>query len=225
LFLIRLSEKIENFFFLTWIFLWILITPFSSYGEDWVKAKWVADGDTIVLENGDVIRYIGIDAPEIDHKANTAEPYGFASREFNKKLVLSGKLRLEFEQRRQDQYGRRLAYVFLENGVFVNKVLIENGYAFYLYQKANLKYQDLLMEKQQEAMSSKRGIWKNLREKAGQYTGNINSKRFHIPGCSYGKKTASKNKVLFKSSRDAFRQGYFPCGQCLTIGDLTYHDP
>jgi micrococcal nuclease len=218
-------DRADSFFFLTWIFLWFLFLPVNSYAKEWVEVKWVADGDTIVLENGDLIRYIGIDAPEIDHKTNMAEPYGFVSREFNKKLVLSEKLRFEFDQRQQDRYGRRLAYAFLENGVFVNGALIENGYAFYLYQKANLKYQDLLLKKQQQAMASKRGIWKNWREKAGQYIGNMNSKRFHIPACPYGQKTVPKNKVLFESAWDAFWQGYSPCGQCLNIGDFTSHDP
>jgi len=223
--MIRCSQKVEKFFVAASIFLCLLITPINSYGEDWVRVKFVPDGDTIVLENGDIVRYIGIDAPEIDHKANTAEPYGFIAREFNKSLVSSKRLRLEFDQRRQDQYGRRLAYVFLENGIFVNGALVENGYAFYLYQKANLKYQGLLLEKQQKAMSAKKGIWKNWREKAGHYIGNLNSKRFHIPACPYGQKTAQKNKVIFKSAFSAFWNGYSPCGQCLAIGDFTCHDP
>jgi len=218
---IRFFENFYKFFFLTFF----ILAPISSSAEEWVRAKWVPDGDTIVLENGDLVRYAGIDAPEINHKTNMAEPYGFLSREFNKKLVLSGKLRLEFDQQQQDHYGRRLAYVFLENGVFVNQRIIENGYAFYLYQKANLKYHDLFIKKQQEAMEAKRGIWKNRREKAGQYIGNVNSKRFHTPDCTYGQKTLPKNKVIFKSSRDAFWKGYSPCGQCLSIGDFTYHDP
>jgi micrococcal nuclease len=224
--IIRFSKYVTKLFFLTWIFfLWFLIFPIHSYAEEWVRAKWVADGDTIILEKGDLIRYMGIDAPEIDHKTNTAEPYGFVSRELNKQLVLSVKLRLEFDQRPQDRYGRRLAYVFLENGVFVNQVLIENGYAYYLYQSANLKYHGLLMEKQQEAMRAKKGIWKNWREKSKHYIGNVNSKRFHIPACPYGKKTAPKNHVIFETSWDAFWHGYSPCRQCLNIGDLTYHDP
>jgi micrococcal nuclease len=224
--LIRISKNIKIIFFLIWICsLGFLVSPIRLSAEEWVKAKWVADGDTIILEDGKLIRYMGIDAPEIDHKTNTAEPYGFISREFNKNLVLSGKLRLEFDQRMQDRYGRQLAYVFLENGVFVNQALIENGYAFYLYQSANLKYHDLFIKKQQEAMAAKKGIWKNWREKSKNYIGNVNSKRFHLPSCPYGKKTAPKNLVVFESSRDAFRRGYSPCRQCLNIGDLTSHDP
>jgi micrococcal nuclease len=223
--LIRFSKNIEKIFLLSWIILWFLVIPINSYAEEWVKAKWVADGDTIVLINGDLIRYIGIDAPEIDHKINIAEPYGFDARNFNQGLVLNGKLRLEFDHQQQDRYGRHLAYVFLENGKFVNQALLENGYAFYQYHKPNLKYHDLLIQKQQEAMAAKRGIWKNWSEKEDHYIGNINSKRFHIPECTYGKKTVPKNRVLFKRSWDAFLQGYSPCRKCLNIGDLTSHDP
>jgi hypothetical protein len=123
--LIRFHKNTEKIFFLSWIILCFLVIPINSYAEEWVKAKWVADGDTIVLVNGDLIRYIGIDAPEIDHKTNIAEPYGDDSRKFNKKLVLNTKLRLEFDHQRQDRYGRQLAYVFLENGKFVNQALLK----------------------------------------------------------------------------------------------------
>jgi micrococcal nuclease len=218
-------KNIENFFFLSWIILWFLVVPINSYAEEWVKAKWVADGDTIVLVNGDLIRYIGIDAPEIDHKTNIAEPYGDDARKFNRRLVLNKKLRLEFDQQQKDRFGRQLAYVFLENGIFVNQALLENGYAFYYFHKTNQKYHDLLIQKQQEAMAAKRGIWKNWNEKEDQYIGNLNSKRFHIPACPSGKKTTPKNRILFEKSWDAFLQGYSPCRQCLNIGDLTNHAP
>jgi micrococcal nuclease len=224
--LIRISKNIKKLFFLTcFFFLGLLWFPLHSCAKEWGRVKWVTDGDTIIIEDGNLIRYLGIDAPEIDHKTNTAEPYGYISRDFNKNLVLSEKLRLEFDQRKQDRYGRQLAYVFLKNGVFVNQLLIENGYAFYLYQSDNLKYHDLLMKKQQEAMAAKRGIWKNWREKSKYYIGNVNSKRFHLPSCPYGKKTVQKNLVVFESSWIAFWRGYSPCRQCLNIGDLTYHDP
>ena len=226
-FVLRLQffEKLNKIVILPWIFFFFSMVPISAFGLDWVKVKHVADGDTIILENGDVVRYIGIDSPEIDHKTNSAEPYGFEARKFNKNMVLSKNLRLEFDQRSHDHHGRLLAYVFLENGLFVNQAMIENGYAIYMYHKANLKHQGLLLKAQQRAMAAKKGIWKNRREKAPRYLGNINSKRFHIPECSSGKKTASRNRFFFESSWDAFWNGYSPCGQCLRIGDLTSHDP
>ena len=40
----------------------------------WIKVRWVDDGDTIVLSKGEIVRYIGINAPEIEHENQKAEP-------------------------------------------------------------------------------------------------------------------------------------------------------
>lgn len=220
----NLAGKLFNrCFFLLWVLAWLFIFPHYVFGEEWVRVKWVADGDTIVLKDGTFVRYIAIDSPEIDHQNNIAEPYGYAAKEYNEKLVLSTKLRLEYDREKTDRFGRKLAYVFTENGVFVNQALLEKGYAFYLHSKPNLKYRDLLIKTQQQAMAHKRGIWKNLREKSEWYIGNRNSKRFHTPDCSWGKKTHPKNEILLTSAWDAFWQGYAPCRRCLSLGDL--NDP
>jgi hypothetical protein len=51
----------------------------SSHADGWVRARWVADGDTIVLQDGRHVRYIGIDTPEIDHKNHRSAPMGAAA--------------------------------------------------------------------------------------------------------------------------------------------------
>ena len=91
------------------------------------------DGDTIVLTNGWRVRYIGINAPEIDHENQKAQPYGYEARSFNRKLVSYRKFGLEFDQERYDRYGRLLAYVFLSDGSFLNERMLENGLAFYTH--------------------------------------------------------------------------------------------
>lgn len=221
--MIQSGKFVFAFIFWACFFSGVVINPLCAHAENRVTAKYVADGDTILLEDGTTIRYIGIDAPEIDHQTNTAEPYGFAARDFNKKLVMSSKLRLEYDQEKTDRFGRKLAYVFTENGIFVNQALIENGYAFYLYKQSNLKYHDMFIKTQRQAIASKKGIWEYPEKKSQLYIGNKNSKRFHLPDCPFGKKTNPKNEVKFFGSRDAFWQGYSPCRQCLKTGDL--HDP
>ena len=54
-----------------------LLTAGYSSARTWYTVKWVNDGDTIVLINGWRVRYIGIDAPEIDHENQKAQPYGY----------------------------------------------------------------------------------------------------------------------------------------------------
>ena len=47
----------------------------------------VIDGDTVELENGDRVRYLGIDTPETVHPDKPVECYGPEATERNKELV------------------------------------------------------------------------------------------------------------------------------------------
>jgi len=52
------------------------------------------------------------------------EPYGMEAAEANRKLVDGETVRLGFDVQQFDKYGRTLAYVYLEDGTFVNAWLI-----------------------------------------------------------------------------------------------------
>src|SRR3989304_2737682 len=56
-----------------------IVTPSivsSTSSAELVKVKKVIDGDTIELENGQRVRYIGIDTPELHHPKKKLECYG-----------------------------------------------------------------------------------------------------------------------------------------------------
>ena len=123
------------------------------------RVNCVVDGDTIVLDTGERVRYIGIDTPEIAHHHKSAEYYGKEANEFNKKLALGKNIRLEFDEERFDKYGRTLAYVYLEDGTFVNAELVKSGYARTMSIKPNTKYTSLFKELQNEAKIKRKGMW------------------------------------------------------------------
>ncbi len=58
-----------------------------------------------------------------------------------------------------DKYGRILAYVYLQDGTFVNAWPVEHGYAQVMTVQPNVKYQDLLLKLQREAREAGRGLW------------------------------------------------------------------
>ncbi len=66
------------------------------------------------------VRYISVDTPEIHHPMKGVEHYGREAAEANRKLVDGKTVRLEFDVQQLDRYGRFLAYVYLEDGTFVN---------------------------------------------------------------------------------------------------------
>lgn len=219
----RFSKISKHFIYLPVFFSTFFLSGFlcgkSLFAHERYYVKWVNDGDTIVLADGRHIRYIGINAPEIDHENKKAEPFGYAAKKYNKGLVLSKLVRLEFDKKKHDRYGRTLAYVFLNNGVFVNKVMIEKGYAYCLFLRSNNKYDQVLLKSQRNAMSAKRGIWGNWKEKKAGYWGNKRSKRFHDTTCAFGNKINRENKIVFIRSWDAFWAGYAPCKKCMVGGE------
>ena len=194
----------------------LLFAPvITVVAQTWFTVKWVNDGDTIVLTNGKRVRYIGINAPEIDHDNRRAQPFGYESRSYNKDVVLKRKIRLEFDRERHDRYGRLLAYLFLPDGTFINEALLQKGYAYFLFKKPNLKYNQRLLKAQLEAMKAGRGLWENWSEEKKRYIGNRNSRRFHKEGCPSAKQIKRRNRTQFSTKWDAFKAGYAPAGGCI----------
>jgi len=195
--------------------MFFLLTAGYSSAQTWYTVKWVNDGDTIVLTNGWRLRYIGIDAPEIDHQHQKAQPYGYQAKAFNKKLLLSQKISLEFDGERHDRYGRLLAYIFLADGSFLNSRILENGLAFYLHRRPNVKYDKRLLKAQLEAMKAQKGLWQKWKEEKGKYIGNQDSRRFHLVACPLAKNIKRKNRIIFSTRWDAFHAGYAPAKKCI----------
>ncbi|MCD6560754.1 MAG: thermonuclease family protein [Deltaproteobacteria bacterium] len=200
-----------------YIFLIIAASLFLSLssGVTYYNVKYVYDGDTILLNKGGRVRYLGIDTPEIDHEGGKNEFMASAARKFNSKLVKGARVSLEFDKEKKDHYGRLLAYTFLENGDMVNALLVRNGFAHVMFNRLNLKYKELLLKCQQRAIEERLGIWSRpFNGEESFYLGDKRSFRFHRPDCPFGKRISKKNLLRFKSLHDAFWAGYSPCKRC-----------
>ncbi len=126
--------------------------------------KKIVDGDTFWVDDGTAkgikIRLIGIDAPE-SRKSFKKEMgvYGKEAKMYLTQLLKGKKVRLVYDVDLLDQYGRTLAYAYLEDGTFVNADLIKNGFAIILTIPPNVKFADHFYELQQEARTTKKGLW------------------------------------------------------------------
>src|SRR5262249_55558865 len=81
----------------------------SDCGPSTAVVDHVVDGDTVVLDSGDRIRYILVDTPEITNGKNDC--YGAEARDYNSMLVTGRTVTLEYDAECRDTYGRLLAYV------------------------------------------------------------------------------------------------------------------
>ena len=125
----------------------------------------VVDGDTFWIDDGSAkglkIRLIGVDAPEPRNNGKKMKGYfGTESSDYLTRLIGGKKVRLEYDVGRFDQYGRTLAYVYLEDGTFVNADLVKNGYATVMTTPPNVKYADTFVELAARARKHKKGLWK-----------------------------------------------------------------
>lgn len=73
--------------------------------------KRVNDGDTLILENGERVRILGLNAPEISSRFGEAEPLGEEARDWLIAQLAQGQVSLEYDQQAHDHYDRQLAYV------------------------------------------------------------------------------------------------------------------
>jgi len=118
----------------------------------------VIDGDTIEIQGGEKVRYIGVDTPETKHPRKPVQCFGRQAAEKNKQLVEGKMVRLEKDVSEADRYGRLLRYVYAGD-VFVNLAMVKQGYAYAATFPPDVKYQELFSQAQREAREGRRGLW------------------------------------------------------------------
>ncbi len=145
-------------------------------GYAWLSVKYIYDGDTIKLENGQKIRLSGINAPEVANRYHNGEPFGEKARQWLSNKLNGKSIRLETDIEKHDKYGRLIAHAFTREGEHINALLLKNGLAFVTLHPPNLKYADTLWQAQKQAEEKGLGLWshpyfapKNYTEISGKF--------------------------------------------------------
>jgi micrococcal nuclease len=125
----------------------------------------VIDGDTLVMENGERVRLIGVDTPETKHPNKPVEHFGKEAAAFTRRLVEGKRVRLEFDpanapraHKDSTQQRRTLAYVFLKDGTLLNAEIIKQGYGV-AYTRFPFARLDEFRRFEREAREQRRGLW------------------------------------------------------------------
>lgn len=132
---------------------------------EFARVSRVLDGDTVVLDDGRVIRYLNIDAPETAKPDKAEDCFATASRELNARLVDTLEVVLRSDKEDRDQYGRYLRFVFVR-GVDYNKIensvnarLVQRGYAQARIIEPNDTYEAEFLSYEKQAQDDIQGIW------------------------------------------------------------------
>ena len=173
-----LKRKFILLFFIGVLFaaIGLVVSDYSAFNKPLLtkddgqtfKVIKVIDGDTIqvlIYDKKETVRLIGIDTPETVDPRREVECFG---KEASRKLksLVNGKsvvLKNDPTQSERDKYGRLLRYVFLKDGVHVNKLMIQEGYAHEYTYDSPYKYQNEFKLAEKKAIEEKRGIWTDLK--------------------------------------------------------------
>jgi len=185
--------------------------------------KRVVDGDTLLLDNNRFVRYIGINAPEVQHGNKNAEPFGAEAKRHNGRLLGNWEIYLVYGQEKSDRYGRGLGYVYTQKKIFVNRMMLEQGWAYCLFKPPKIRYQDVFLKAQRLAMQGQQGMLRGWAVQALNIVANKRSRRFHRKGCPFGMQTGKSNRITFSSLWEAFWEGYAPCKRCFPEGAFAVH--
>lgn len=134
--------------------------PFAREKSGYHRVKHVIDGDTIVIDTGEHVRYIGMDTPERN------EPFYEEAKARNKSLVNKKKIKLVVcKKEPKDKFGRLLAWVYAD-GVFVNRTLVNEGLARKLIIPPCADEKAAEFEQIEKSARERRiGIWGERKEK------------------------------------------------------------
>lgn len=201
-------------------------TPFTA--KQLVKVTRVIDGDTIEIDGGQKIRYIGINTPETVDPQSPVQCFGSEATSKNRELVEGRAILIEKDVSETDKYGRLLRYVYIGD-IFVNEYLVRQGFAYASTFPPDVKYQEQLRQAEQEARQNQRGLWgqcpkddqkqsvtsnQTVPDSDCQIKGNISSsgeKIYHLPGQRYYDKTVideTKGEWWFCTEEEAQNAGW-----------------
>lgn len=123
----------------------------------------IIDGDTITvaaLRQTVTVRLLGIDTPEKPGGPRPAECFGTEASAFLQTLIPVGSsIRLSRDVETRDQYGRLLAWVHRDDGVFVNLAMVESGHASVLFFAPNDGLETQFEQAGFAARRDGRGFW------------------------------------------------------------------
>jgi len=151
----------------------------ESGGNAFVQS--VIDGDSLTLTDGRTVRVVGIQAPKLPKgRPNFAEwPFARDAQAALGELVQGRSVTLHFGGTREDRYGRVLAQLARDDGLWVEGELIRRGLARVYTFPDNRAAAAEMLALEREARTERRGLWAapffaiRRPEEAGRFVGDF----------------------------------------------------
>jgi endonuclease YncB( thermonuclease family) len=142
----------------------LLCPTLSSFNANQInksKIQWHVDGDTVHTVDGQKLRLLNINAPELN-PTNKRPPQRNAHQALKllKQIApLNESVYWVYDEQKTDRYSRQLVYLFNKDGEFVNAKMIASGLAHQLVIPPNQRFWRCLQQLEKKAKKQKLGVW------------------------------------------------------------------
>jgi len=113
----------------------------------------------VVLADGQHVRLIGINAPELGKDGAPDQPVAARARAGLAALVEKRRVTLVLGRERHDHYGRLLAHILLPDGSDAERILLREGLAWAVAVPPDVGKISLYLAAEKEARAAGRGVW------------------------------------------------------------------
>jgi len=120
----------------------------------------VVQADLLRLDTGQKVRLLGADTPETTDPNRPLEYFGRESFLYTKRKAEGQRVRIEFDQRRMDDFGQLLGYVYLADGTFLNLDIVRTGHGHAWFgEPVSDEYALRFREAETTARQTQQGLW------------------------------------------------------------------
>jgi endonuclease YncB( thermonuclease family) len=145
----------------------IFLLPLSANAEDNLfLVTGIINGKSFVTQSGDTVRIASIEAPNVQeentpsHHGRPGEPLGAEAKQVLSGLILSKKIRIDYNPGKRDRHNRLLGQVYDEKGRWIQGEMLREGWAMvYSFSDDSHDIIEKMLAAEHEARKAKRGLW------------------------------------------------------------------
>ena len=190
---------------------WALTDCPADHIDEQAEVAKVIDGDTVKLRDGRMVRFIGINTPEVGYDGAPSQAYAEEARDELKRLLgASAHIGLRYGKELKDRYQRTLAHIYLADGRSVESYLLSQGLAAQVIVPPNVFQLECYRRAELEARQAGKGVWSDLYKTKSVLTLPKEAKGFQVVSGKIERIKETKQSIWLNFTRrpgEGWREG------------------
>jgi micrococcal nuclease len=158
------------------------------------RVAQVIEGDVVKLDDGTEVNLIGVSCPKLDDTDPLQVALAHEAVAFTTGAITAKQVRLEYEPAHSfDGRGRTLAYVYLQDGTFLNAELIKHGYGS-AFARYTYRFTDDFHRDEIAARNAKIGQWETREVETAEINNGSSESTTSLASAATSEETDTANR-------------------------------